>query len=445
MVGQAVGAGIGEAMDGLLGNPVAEKIVTGTLAGMASGATVTAMRGGRVNAAQIAADAFGNALGQGLVDEMQSGVDWSKAPDQSDAETARLQRYEKAASEAEYMQQSDAILGRKSYEAQERDNVAHAQRFLDSRPIADASDWANVGWNAMPQTATDTGSASPFWGDKPFFDDTPRADTGPRPGDPMPGSNRDQAKQATYERFQSFAQDMAARKAAMQSADSLQMTGMDKAHLLLDGINLVADGPFAPIGAVAGLIDAGLYLYEGQKLDAGLSLASTIPLLGTSLPATRSAVRVGDEMASGVLATRVAELQLEGHALARHGGAVTDEDLIRRAYTGVASDGSVLPRGRTPDSTAFFNDDLLVKADDFLRKNALDDAIQNAAPGQLRLKVSGDMGTSVGRGYLPVGKVTGLDGPLLRIDNITRVEGWYVYSPTRGVWETNTVYPLARP
>jgi hypothetical protein len=60
-------------MDGLLGNPVAEKIVTGTLAGMASGATVTAMRGGRVDAAQIAADAFGNALGSSIVDEMQRG------------------------------------------------------------------------------------------------------------------------------------------------------------------------------------------------------------------------------------------------------------------------------------------------------------------------------------------------------------------------------------
>jgi hypothetical protein len=64
----------------------------------------------------------------------------------------------------------------------------------------------------------------------------------------------------------------------------------------------------------------------------------------------------------------------------------------------------VLPRGRTPDSTAFFNDDLLVQADDFLRKNALPNAIQDAAPGQIRLGVSGDMGVPVGRGYLPVGE-----------------------------------------
>lgn len=37
------------------------------------------------------ADAFGNALGQGLVDSMQ-GVDWSRAPDENAAESARLER-----------------------------------------------------------------------------------------------------------------------------------------------------------------------------------------------------------------------------------------------------------------------------------------------------------------------------------------------------------------
>jgi len=40
-------------------------------------------------------------FGQGIVDQMQPvaerpGVDWSKAPDQSDAETARLNRHEAA-------------------------------------------------------------------------------------------------------------------------------------------------------------------------------------------------------------------------------------------------------------------------------------------------------------------------------------------------------------
>jgi hypothetical protein len=42
---------------------------------------------------QVAADSFGTAIGQGIVDEMQSGgVDWSRAPDESAAESARLDR-----------------------------------------------------------------------------------------------------------------------------------------------------------------------------------------------------------------------------------------------------------------------------------------------------------------------------------------------------------------
>jgi hypothetical protein len=69
-MGQAASAAAGEAIGSALGNATAEKIVTGTVAGIVSGATVAVMRGGRVNMQQIAADAFGNALGQGLVDGM---------------------------------------------------------------------------------------------------------------------------------------------------------------------------------------------------------------------------------------------------------------------------------------------------------------------------------------------------------------------------------------
>jgi hypothetical protein len=141
---------------------------------------------------------------------------------------------------------------------------------------------------------------------------------------------------------------------------------------------------------------------------------------------------------------RLSELQSQGHALERHGGSVSDEQLMNRAYTGIAPDGSALSGGRTPDSTAFHNDNLLVQADDFLRQGALKDAIANAAPGQIRLTVSGDMGVDVGRGYLPGGKVSGLDGPLLRVDNITNVQATYVYNATSGNWETLTIFPKAR-
>lgn len=73
---------------------------------------------------------------------------------------------------------------------------------------------------------------------------------------------------------------------------------MEKAHLFLDGVNLVADGPFAPVGALAGVVDAGLYLYEGKRFDAGaVSFAGTLPLIGAELSPGRlgsRAARLGE-------------------------------------------------------------------------------------------------------------------------------------------------------
>jgi len=84
----------------------------------------------------------------------------------------------------------------------------------------------------------------------------------------------------------------------------------------------------------------------------------------------------------------------------------------------------------------------LIHADQFLRANYLDDAIRNAEPETLRIKVSGDTGIELGRGYIPVGKQTGLLGPLQRVDNLTNVEAWYVYDPVKTIWQTNTIYPI---
>ena len=132
-------------------------------------------------------------------------------------------------------------------------------------------------------------------------------------------------------------------------------------------------------------------------------------------------------------------LRAEGQALERHGGSVTDEQLYVRARTGVAPDGSKTRRGYTPTSTAFNSDELLVQADDFLRNNYLDDAIKNAEPGTLRIKVSADMGVELGRGYVPVGKKAGLSGPLQKVDGLTNVEAWYVYDPAKNIWQTNNI------
>ncbi|MBF6650809.1 DUF6861 domain-containing protein [Methylobacter sp. BlB1] len=150
-----------------------------------------------------------------------------------------------------------------------------------------------------------------------------------------------------------------------------------------------------------------------------------------------------DNIAPGKnLSAQLDRLRAEGHALERHGGSITDEQLYVRAQTGVAADGSRTRRGYTPISTAFDSDELLIHADQFLRANYLDDAIRNAEPGTLRIKVSGDTGIELGRGYIPVGKQTGLLGPLQRVDNLTNVEAWYVYDPVKTIWQTNTIYPI---
>jgi len=67
------------------------------LAGMAAGGAVGALRGGRFSMQQVAGGAFGNALGDSIVANSQPGVDWTKAPDESAAEEARLNRYVAAA------------------------------------------------------------------------------------------------------------------------------------------------------------------------------------------------------------------------------------------------------------------------------------------------------------------------------------------------------------
>ena len=87
----AVGAGVGSAVGGALGNANAfndlgamgQRFAIGAVSGLAGGATVAVMRGGRVSATQIAADAFGNALGGSLAgangQQAQGVGPWSDA------------------------------------------------------------------------------------------------------------------------------------------------------------------------------------------------------------------------------------------------------------------------------------------------------------------------------------------------------------------------------
>lgn len=64
----AVGAGVGAAVSGAMGNPTS--FATRAVSSLAGGMTTAALKGGRVSATQVAIDAFGNALGQGLAEGM---------------------------------------------------------------------------------------------------------------------------------------------------------------------------------------------------------------------------------------------------------------------------------------------------------------------------------------------------------------------------------------
>jgi hypothetical protein len=64
-----VGNAVGEEVAGNVGGKVAEKFITRAVSGLAGGLASAVVRGGRISAAQIATDAFGNALGQSLADK----------------------------------------------------------------------------------------------------------------------------------------------------------------------------------------------------------------------------------------------------------------------------------------------------------------------------------------------------------------------------------------
>ncbi|MDQ0016118.1 YD repeat-containing protein [Variovorax boronicumulans] len=69
-VGAGVGTAVADAVSPAFGDSPLGQFATRAVSGFAAGATVAAMRGGRVNIAQVATDAFGNALGDSLADAM---------------------------------------------------------------------------------------------------------------------------------------------------------------------------------------------------------------------------------------------------------------------------------------------------------------------------------------------------------------------------------------
>ncbi|WP_235537658.1 LysM peptidoglycan-binding domain-containing protein [Pelomonas sp. Root1217] len=406
-----------------------------------------------------AQSALGNALGDSMVANAQSDVNSSKALDQFDAETARLTRYQEAAPAADDergMAFRNGVPPRAGMKFTD-----YGWQYIDGNAPGGYGDQAVLAANQAVTKQVGPGQFKHVMPDgHTVYDASPYA-----PPTEESRRVRDQLQEryevertaentavraATYSRFQSFAEDMAARKVALPLPESLRMSSMEKAHLFLDGVNLLADGPFALVGAFAGIVDAGLYFYEGKNFDAGLSLAGAVPLLGATFSVGRSVVRMGDDLASGLVAARVTDLGREGHALVRHGGSVTNEQLFTRAVTGVAPDGSVALASNglvrlPPSSSAFYSDQLLAQSDLLIRNKYLDQAIAFMPPGATRVVIEAvDTGTVVGRGYDRVISTVGGVGPLRYHDSLTHVQGVYDYHAQSGTWLTITIFPVRK-
>jgi hypothetical protein len=143
----------------------------------------------------------------------------------------------------------------------------------------------------------------------------------------------------------------------------------------------------------------------------------------------------------------LARIAQDGHALERHGGGITDKQLLTRALTGVAPDGSfVLRNGQTvipPSSTAFHADALLAQSDQLIRQNYLDRAIALNKPGAQRVTLERvDMGINIGRGFDRVSPIPGAVGPLQFNSRLSHVTAIYSYDAAAGFWRTVTIYPV---
>src|SRR5450830_1139080 len=94
----AASAGVGSVMDEALGLKTdvsqglnAERLLKSTLSGFVSGVASSLVQGGRVNVAQVTADAFGNALGDGIAAEIKGPSQQERALQaQEDARDAAM-------------------------------------------------------------------------------------------------------------------------------------------------------------------------------------------------------------------------------------------------------------------------------------------------------------------------------------------------------------------
>ncbi len=183
-----------------------------------------------------------------------------------------------------------------------------------------------------------------------------------------------------------------------------------------------------------------------------LGMSPEVAMMMAALPVGLNRQMLNSRGSGGAVVPNKVQVELvriatDGHALARHGGGVTDQQLLVRAATGVAPDGSSVVRNDQvvvpPSSTAFNSDALLAQSDMLVRQNYLDRAIALSKPGTTRVTVEGvDTGTVIGRGYDRVSHVPGVQGPLQFHGDLSKVTAVYQYDATANVWRTITIYPV---
>ncbi|WP_433852612.1 hypothetical protein [Stenotrophomonas nitritireducens] len=201
-------------------------------------------------------------------------------------------------------------------------------------------------------------------------------------------------------------------------------------------------------------------LEGGLSFTFGFLGVGDVVTLGQSGIMVRTA-RISSEMPIGGVADNGLELArakdlaiaADAHAYTKHGGWVTDPLLQERAWTGIAP-GSTTPSFRYPStSSAFHSDELLEFADSAVRSSGILEARLAANPAQEVFKINpsmiGDLGVDLGRGYIPVRpfEPIGLayfQGPLLRVDNMSSVNGVYRYNPATQNFDMITLYPAVK-
>ncbi|WP_236247299.1 DUF637 domain-containing protein [Pseudomonas tohonis] len=204
-------------------------------------------------------------------------------------------------------------------------------------------------------------------------------------------------------------------------------------------------------GALSGEYASGKITVNG-KVVGGIDEFSVGPdpkAIGSS---GASAVSVGASNKIDPKHLELVTVHPNAHSIARHGGSVTDDQLMHRALTGVAPDGHVkVANGRTvlpPMSSAFYSDQLLIKADQAVRNDGALQAVIARNPGQTIVTVKptdvGDLGISLGRGFERIAGSrlnSDLQGAPRMVGDLRSVQATYELNPVTKKWETITIFP----